>query len=64
MDDPWYGNGSSQPSGQFSLGNLSARSERNLLIVSPAQILRLRYNPFYDYQQRRIAELLIARRNP
>jgi len=58
MDDAWYGDGRSQPADHISLGNLTARSEKNLLIVSPAQILRLRYNPFYDYQARRIAELL------
>jgi alpha-beta hydrolase superfamily lysophospholipase len=58
MNDEWYGDGLSQAAGHVSLGALIARSEKNLLVVSPAQILRLRYNPFHDYQVQRIAELL------
>lgn len=61
MDDAWYGDGRSQPADHVSLGNLTARSEKKLLIVSPAQILRLRYNPFHAYQQQRITELLTKR---
>lgn len=56
-DDPWYGDGRAQAT-HISLGNLSPLGERNLLSVSPAQILRLRYNPFYDYQSRKILEFL------
>jgi alpha-beta hydrolase superfamily lysophospholipase len=57
-DDVWYGDGLSSVSDHVSLGRLNAYGEKNLLTVSPAQIMRLRYNPFYDYQARRIAELL------
>ena len=57
-DDAWYGDGRSPSPGQISLGNLNVRGEKNLLNVSPAQILRLRYNPFYDYQAQRITDLL------
>jgi alpha-beta hydrolase superfamily lysophospholipase len=57
-DDAWYGDGRSPSPGQISLGNLNVRGEKNLLNVSPAQILRLRYNPFHDYQAQRITDLL------
>jgi alpha-beta hydrolase superfamily lysophospholipase len=56
--DSWYGDGRSPADDHVSLGRLNAYGEKNLLTVSPAQILRLRYNPFYDYQARRIDELL------
>ena len=58
VDDPWYGDGSSSSQDRLSLGRLSTYGERNLLRVSPAQIMRLRHNPFYAYQAQRIAELL------
>lgn len=64
MDDAWYGDGRSQPSDHISLGNLAPRSEKNLLIVSPAQSLRLRYNPFHDYQMQRITALLAELQKP
>jgi len=56
--DSWYGDGRSTADDHITLGRLNAYGEKNLLTVSPAQILRLRYNPFYDYQARRIAESL------
>ncbi len=61
-DDAWYGDGRSPSPGHISLGNLNARGEKNLLAVSPAQIMRLRYNPFHDYQAQRITELLVELR--
>jgi len=57
-DDSWYGDGRSQADDHASLGRLNVYGEKNMLTVPPAQILRLRYNPFYDYQARRITELL------
>lgn len=57
-DDEWYGDSESTAADRMSLGNLNPYGEKNLLVISPAQIMRLRYNPFYDYQARRITELL------
>ncbi len=57
-DDRWYGDGRSQTGDHVSLGKLNPYGEKNLLAVSPAQIMRLRYNPFYDYQAQRITEFL------
>ena len=64
VDDAWYGDGRSPSPDHMSLGNLNVRSEKNLLIVSPAQILRLRYNPFHDYQMQRITALLAELQKP
>ena len=57
-DDPWYGDGSDEVE-HASLGSLSPYGERGLLIVSPAQLMRLRHNPFFDYQARRIADFVV-----
>ncbi len=61
-DDAWYGDGRSPSPGHISLGNLNPRGEKNLLTVSSAHFMRLRYNPFYDYQAQRISELLVELR--
>lgn len=57
-DDEWYGEAESLSIDRMSLGKLNPYGEKNLLVVPPAQIMRLRYNPFYDYQARRITALL------
>jgi alpha-beta hydrolase superfamily lysophospholipase len=57
--DPWYGDGTAAAD-HPTLGRLNAFGERNMLIVSPAQVLRLRYNPFFDYQSSKILELVGA----
>jgi hypothetical protein len=41
-----------------SLGDIARRGERGVLAISPAAMLRLRWNPFYDYQERRVLEFL------
>jgi hypothetical protein len=61
-DDAWYGDGRSPSPGHISLGNLNPRGEKNLLTVSSAHFMRLRYNPFHDYQAQRISELLVELR--
>ena len=57
-DDPWYGNGEINPNGVHSLGNLSPRGERGVIIVPAGQFLRMRYNPFHDYLEQRVLEFL------
>jgi len=58
--DEWYGDGRSSSDKHISLGTLNPHGEKNLLSISPEQIMRLRYNPFYAYQAQRIVELLQA----
>lgn len=57
-NDTWYGDGSASSGDHVNLGRLSTYGEKNLLRVSPAQIMRLRHNPFHAYQAQRIAGLL------
>jgi len=57
-DDSLYGDGSSALSGMADsgvlLGMIAPRGERGMLALTPDYFLRLRYNPFYEYQAARI----------
>jgi alpha-beta hydrolase superfamily lysophospholipase len=54
-DDPVYGRGGA---GAATLGNLELHGEQDLLRVPAAQLMRLRYNPFHAYLERRVLEFL------
>jgi alpha-beta hydrolase superfamily lysophospholipase len=56
--DPVYGGRPDSPSPGVRLGDIARRGERGVLAISPAAMLRLRWNPFYDYQERRVLEFL------
>jgi hypothetical protein len=47
--DPLYGGDPDGSNPGVRLGNIAYRGERGVLRVSPAMMLRLRWNPFYDY---------------
>jgi hypothetical protein len=53
-DDPLYGRYPPKTPGQIFLGQLAIRGERGVLKVPAQWLLRLRHNPFYDYQERRV----------
>jgi len=55
-DDPLYGRYPPKTDGQVFLGQLAIRGERGVLKLPASWLLRLRYNPFYDYQQRRVLD--------
>ncbi len=57
-DDPLYG--SVKTPGRANLGDLAPRGEKNVLNISAADLLRLRYNPFHDYMIERIIEMVPA----
>ena len=57
-DDVWYGDGSSNRGEQVSLGTLTPRGEKQVLIVPADLLLRLRYNPFFEYQASRVVEVV------
>lgn len=57
-DDLWYGDGSVNTDDNFSLGTLTPRGEKQVLIVPTDLLLRLRHNPFFEYQAARVNELL------
>ena len=58
-DDPLYGDGSGDPpESGIRLGILAPRGERNVLLIPIKNMMRLRYNPFFDYIRRRIREVV------
>ena len=57
-DDLWYGDGSNNSDEEVSLGTLTPRGEKQVLIVPADLLLRLRHNPFFEYQASRVNELL------
>jgi hypothetical protein len=59
-DDPLYGDGNHGTGQVMTLGSLEPRGERKLLRVKTDDLMRLRYNPFYRYLERRILKRFLA----
>ena len=57
-DDPVYGGPSAGQSPGIQLGNLALRGEHGVLYVSGADLLRLRWNPFFGYVRSRALEFM------
>jgi hypothetical protein len=57
-DDPLYGSDISVDSPGIQLGSLSLRGERDILHIPASTMLRLRWNPFYDYMENNLLEFL------
>lgn len=56
-DDPMYGTGAaSRADGRIPLGDLSLRGEKNVLVISATDMLRLRHNPFHAFMLERIRQ--------
>lgn len=53
-DDPVYGDDEKDLSPGIDLGDLVIRGEKGVLQVPSADMLRLRYNPFYSYLEKRM----------
>jgi alpha-beta hydrolase superfamily lysophospholipase len=51
-DDPLYGTEPPPQPGTLFLGDIAMRGENGVLQLTPAAMLRLRWNPFYDYLER------------
>ena len=62
-EDPIYGGRPAIPSPGIKLGNIAMRGERGALQVSAADMLRLRWNPFYSFVQRRVTSFLGLQRD-
>ena len=57
-DDPLYGGHPTQKSPGISLGDVALRGERGVLQIAAAEMLRLRWNPFYPYVESRVLAFL------
>ena len=56
-----YGDGSGvSDRPRLEIGNLVVRGERDVLLLSRENLMRIRHNPFFFYVQRRIEEILDA----
>ncbi len=56
--DPLYGGPDALPSPGIQLGTAELRGERGVLIVTPADLMRLRWNPFYSFVEERVLTAL------
>jgi alpha-beta hydrolase superfamily lysophospholipase len=57
-NDPVYGPGQMGDTHHVRLGELALRGERGVLSIPAADMLRLRWNPFYPYLERRVLEFM------
>ena len=57
-DDPIYGASTDDRQSGTQLGNLALRGERGVLQITGTDMLRQRWNPFYDYMEARILDFL------
>ncbi len=57
-DDPVYGQHPDGKGDHVELGNLALRGERGVLQISPSDMLRLRWNPFYSYLESGVLSFL------
>jgi alpha-beta hydrolase superfamily lysophospholipase len=59
-DDPVYGSRRPSSRERIYLGAVDARGERGVLAASPANLIRLRHNPFFEFMAQRIEQFLLA----
>ena len=57
-DDPVYGADNNADSKQLHIGGIELRGENDVLAIPGPMLTRLRYNPFYSYQSRRVGEFM------
>ena len=57
-NDPLYGMIDSDEHSKIQLGNMDLRGERGVLYIPAEDMLRLRWNPFYSYLERRLIEFV------
>jgi hypothetical protein len=55
-DDPLYGQGPPGKGDTLFLGQMAIQGERGLLKIPYNFLVRIRYNPFYDYLEGRVLE--------
>lgn len=58
IDDPLYGGDVSVTGPGIQLGTLSLRGERDILQIPASTMLRLRWNPFYNFMEEKLLRFL------
>jgi hypothetical protein len=53
-DDPLYGGETLKNANHVQLGNLALRGERGTIALTSADMLRQRWNPFWDFMDERV----------
>ncbi|MGB5992532.1 MAG: alpha/beta fold hydrolase [Desulfobacterales bacterium] len=57
-DDPLYGGDDAEKSPGIQIGNVVLKGENGVLRINPASLLRLHWNPFYDYLEQRVLKFM------
>jgi len=57
-DDPLYGGDEAGESPGIQIGNVVLRGEKGVLHIDPASLLRMHWNPFYDYLEQRVVRFI------
>jgi alpha-beta hydrolase superfamily lysophospholipase len=57
-DDPFYGRVHPERSPGIQVGGLALRGERGVLAIGASAMLRLTWNPFYPYLEKRVLEFM------
>ena len=55
-DDPLYGGEHARKSPGIQIGNVVLRGEKGVLRIDPDSLLRMHWNPFYDYLEQRVVQ--------
>jgi len=50
--------GPNESNNYVNLGTFAPRGEKNILNIPTEQLMRLRYNPFFDYMERKIVDII------
>ena len=58
-DDLLYGPvGPDESENHINLGSFAPRGEKKILVIPTELLMRLRYNPFFDYMERKIVDII------
>ena len=50
--------GPNESNNYVSLGTFAPRGEKKILNIPTEQLMRLRYNPFFEYMKRKIVDII------
>ena len=62
FDDPLYGTSDTVASPGIALSKITLQGERGVINIPAAEMLRLKWNPFYPYLEQRVIDFLILKK--